>query len=293
MRSGRQDSRAAYVGIPPSCSPPANRQLRPGLTVKTKLSLAPLLKAAARPYLKAGLISYLRAYSKLRHDPVYRSILELGLLGGRSHILDLGCGQALLASWLRAAAHVHKQGQWPAGWAAPPRPSAVRGIEQNERDAVRAHRALGSEAGVALGDITRVDLGKADAIVLFDVLHYLAPAAQLDVLRRARAALPPTGLLLLRVGDAEAGKRFRHTQRMDKLVMLARGHRPAVPHYRGLEEWHSVLHDCGFVTEAQPMSEGTPFANVLFVAHAAPLADSFVDGAQSPVKTRETVVLGG
>jgi hypothetical protein len=30
-----------------------------------------------------------------------------------------------------------------------------------------------------------------------------------------------------------------------------------------------LLRDCGFDSEAKPMSRGTPFANVLLIAHAA------------------------
>ena len=44
------------------------------------------------------------------------------------------------------------------------------------------------------------------------------------MLKRVRAALPAGGLLLLRIGDADGGMRFRYSQWVDKLVMLLRGH---------------------------------------------------------------------
>ena len=62
-----------------------------------------LLDAACEPYRSAGRFAYHFARAKLRTDPVYRAILELGLLLGRARVLDLGCGQGLLAAWLRAA----------------------------------------------------------------------------------------------------------------------------------------------------------------------------------------------
>ena len=62
-----------------------------------------LLAEACRPYRRAGLFAYFFAQGKFGRDPVYRAILEHGLLSGRTRILDLGCGQALLTAWLQAA----------------------------------------------------------------------------------------------------------------------------------------------------------------------------------------------
>jgi hypothetical protein len=33
-------------------------------------------------------------------------------------------------------------------------------------------------------------------------------------------------------------------------------------------QWRLLLQECGFDSEAKPMSRGTPFANVLLIAHA-------------------------
>ncbi len=74
-----------------------------------------LLDQACEPYRQAGRIAYHLARGKLRGDPVFRAILELGLLRGYPRILDLGCGQGLLAAWLRAAAHCYERGTWPEG----------------------------------------------------------------------------------------------------------------------------------------------------------------------------------
>jgi hypothetical protein len=75
-------------------------------------------------------------------------------------------------------------------------------------------------------------------------------------------------LLLLRVGDADGGLRFHFTQWVDKVVMLTHGHRPIALHCRSIEQWRHLLRDCGFDTRAEPMSHGTPFANVLLIALA-------------------------
>ena len=59
-----------------------------------------LIDRASEPYRGAGAFAYNFARGKLRSDPVFCALLERGLLLGRGHILDLGCGQGLLAAWL-------------------------------------------------------------------------------------------------------------------------------------------------------------------------------------------------
>jgi SAM-dependent methyltransferase len=236
--------------------------------VNTTPSHAALLAEACQPYRKAGLFAYFFARGKLGADPVFRAILERGLLLGRSRILDLGCGQALLAAWLQAAGRLYDRGRWPDAWPAAPRPLSTRGIELMARDVRRARSALGGTTDVVTGDIRHTEFGAADAVVVLDVLQYMVPDAQRDVLQRVRKALPLRGLLLLRVCDADAGLRYRYTQWVDKVVMLSRGHAFVVPHCRSVVEWQALLRECGFDSEAQPMSHGTPFANVLLIAHA-------------------------
>jgi len=229
---------------------------------------AALLDRACAPYRHAGRLVYHFARGKLRADPVFRAILELGLLTGRAHILDLGCGQGLLAAWLRAAAHCYERGIWPATWPPAPCPQSVRGMELMARAVARARRALGPDCEVLQADIRSARFGSADAVVILDVLHYLPAPSQREVLQRVRAAVPPGGLLLLRVGDADGGLRFRFTQWVDKLILLARAHRAPALHCRSIGQWRELLGECGFDSRAEPMSHGTPFANVLLIGLA-------------------------
>jgi SAM-dependent methyltransferase len=229
---------------------------------------AALLDAACKPYRSAGRFAYHFARGKLRIDPVFHAILELGLLSGRSRVLDLGCGQGLLSAWLKAAESCYARGNWPLTWPPAPQVLSTRGIDLKARNVARARCALGAASEVLQADIRSASFGTADAVVILDVLHYLPPPAQIDVLRRVRAALEPRGLLLLRVGDAGAGLRFRYSQWSDKLAMLLRGDGPVAQHCRSVAEWRALLQDCGFDSDAKPMSRGTPFANVLLIAHA-------------------------
>jgi SAM-dependent methyltransferase len=199
---------------------------------------------------------------------VFRALLEHGWLAGARRILDLGCGQGLLAAWLRAALQCRDLGLWPPHWPAPPAPEWICGVELSAAEVARARRALGAECEVLHGDIRRHPLGPADGVVILDVLHYLPETAQREVLERVRAVMPQGGALLVRVADAEGGARFWLTRAVDRLVLLARGHGLAQLSCRTVPEWRGLLRGCGFEAQAEPMSAGTPFANVLLLGRA-------------------------
>jgi cyclopropane fatty-acyl-phospholipid synthase-like methyltransferase len=225
-----------------------------------------LVDTASAPYRAAGRFAYHFARGKLRGDPAFVGILELGLLRNRNRILDLGCGQGLLAAWLLAARKCYDSSVWPDEWPEPPRPASMRGIEMRERDVRRAQCALGAQVKFAAGDIRDSEYGTADAIVILDVLHYMEHRAQERVLARVRAALAVGGVLLLRVGDAAGGIRFHASELVDQVVLFAHEHRWPKFYCRSVRDWQNLLAQDGFRIEAVPMIAGTPFANVLLIA---------------------------
>ena len=207
---------------------------------------------------------------KLTGDPAFQFILEKGLLPHGGSVLDLGCGQAVLAALLLTARAWHANGKWPADWPPPPNPRALRGIELRERDVKRARIATEGHGDFIHGDIRDIDFGRADAVVLLDVLHYIDRAAQEAVLDRVREALPDGGVLLLRIAGAGHGWRYRATVLIDRCVMLLRGHGLMRLWNRPVSEWRSLLAGRAFDVAEYPMSDGTPFANVLLVARYHP-----------------------
>jgi SAM-dependent methyltransferase len=226
---------------------------------------APLVDAACAPYRGAGRFALHFARGKLSSDPVFRALLDRSLVRDGA-LLDLGCGQGLLAAWLLAARERFDAGDWPTGRLPPPRLASITGIELMPADVERARNALADRARFETGDIRTAEFGNADTIVILDVLHYLAIAEQNAVLARARDALNRRGTLLLRIGDAAGGFGFRWSNWVDRAAMLARGHGLNPLYCRTLEQWTAALRGLGFVVEAKPMSAGTLFSNVLLVA---------------------------
>jgi len=238
-----------------------------------------LRKMASAPYRSAGLFAWRFAHNKLGMDPVFKHLLSRGLIAPRARVLDIGCGQGLLASLLRAADTAAARGDWPLDWAQAPHGARVTGIELMPRDVERAQRALGAQAvkgadamdaaEFVCGDMRHTPFPASDIVVILDVLHYIDIAEQNRVLERVRTALQPGGRLLLRVGDASSRRGFRTSQWADAIITFVRGHRVLPVFGRSLAAWVVKLEALGFEVETVPMSRGTPFANVLLIAHAA------------------------
>lgn len=225
--------------------------------------------AACAPYRRSGRWAWHWARGKLGHDPVFRGMLQRGDLPAQARVVDIGCGQGLVASLLQSAADMQRAGQWPAAWPVAASASAYTGIELMPKDVARAQASLATLAlapRFVCADMCRAAIPPCDAVVILDVLHYVDHAAQDAVLERVRDALRPRGRLLLRVGDAANRRGFAASQWVDRIVTWARGHRVPPTWGRPLDAWTARLQALGFAVRAVPQSQGTPFANVLLVA---------------------------
>lgn len=230
-----------------------------------------LHRRATEPYRAAGKFAWHFARGKLGRDPVFRSMLERGeVRGGR--VVDIGCGQGLFASLLQSCGDMAAAGVWPAAWPAAPLATAYTGIELMPKDVRRAQASVGGLAlapNFVCGDMCATPLPDCDLVVILDVLHYVDHAAQEALLVRVRDALAPSGRLLLRVGDMDNAGGFRASQWVDKVVTLVRGHRVPPTWGRSVAQWTAALQRLGFTVRSLPMSQGTPFANVLLIADLA------------------------
>lgn len=228
-----------------------------------------LLKQACEPYRGTGLFNYRWARGKLQHDPAFEGLITHGLLPDHARVLDLGCGRGLLAAWLLAAERMHQRGQWQ-GPSRPPVGLSFQGVELVSREVDCGNRALqplyGDRVHLSAGDMCQVTPPEVGAVVILDVLHYVPYASQDRVLDTVRASLGSGGVFITRIGDAQAGLRFRISQFVDRCAAFVQGHRLSRMWCRSLPDWVQALERRGFVVQALPMSAGTPFANVMLVS---------------------------
>jgi len=239
---------------------------------------AELIRQASRLYWRAGLYANRFAADKLSGDPVFAHLFRHGLLnppagdGQGATLLDLGCGQALLAACCTVAPSLVQSGHWPADWAAPPRLANYRGIELMAKDARRGQQALQTRTPwitIETGDLRQTVFGQAGVVVLLDVLHYLPHPDHAPLLGRICAALPKGGRLVARIGDAEGGVRSVLARLIDQVVWLGRAHCRNTLHYRSTDDWKALAERAGFRVDSFAPVAGERFGNHLLVASRA------------------------
>ncbi|HYD33514.1 MAG TPA: class I SAM-dependent methyltransferase [Methylophilaceae bacterium] len=228
------------------------------------------MQAATDPYHASDWYAPWFARVKLRIDPAFSTILQQGLIPDGSRLLDLGCGQGLLASCLLAAHALARKGCWPKDWTPPPHLSSIKGIDSVPLDVQRGQQALGDQADLRVADICTAEFDKSDVIVILDVLHYIDYEAQEDVLRRVKQALSPNGRLILRVGNAAGGIWFKTSYWYDRMVWFVRVHKDNPLYCRSLDNWMATLTSIGFDTRQIQMNRGISLSNTMLLATNTP-----------------------
>jgi uncharacterized protein (DUF2062 family) len=213
--------------------------------------LEPVFRFVAARYQRGPVRRFVAG--KLRRDPVFRRLPEH--LPPEGRVVDLGSGRGQLALMLAKL--------WPG--------RAVVSIDWDERkvEAARAAaRDLPGGEGLRFeqGDARTADIPGARCVVMLDLLHYFPAAEQDALLARAVAALEPGGRLLVREADAAAGLRFRLTAFFERLALGSGVTRGEGLVFRPAAEIAGVLRRLGAAVRVLPVSEGTPLANVLFIA---------------------------
>lgn len=243
--------------------------------------------AAAAALYRGGFARHFAA-AKLARDPLFATLLRTGAIPDAACLIDLGCGQGLLAAWLHAARAAWladaTDGAWPATWQPPPKISTYLGIDRSRLDIRRARAALPPFARVFRGDVRTLGttlLDRCDVVTLFDVLHYLAPPAQEALIAAVAAGLPPWGVLVMRIGDGGSTASGRASHLVDLVVAAMRGAPRVRLHPRSIAGWTALLEAHGFRVAVldDPRAEGVDaFANVLLRA-SRPEADAAITGA--------------
>ncbi len=152
-----------------------------------------------RSYLYKGPV--LEWYSKIKTKMENNYQLFHELLPKNGRIYDLGCGYGFLSNIL--------------SWTAPDR--QVIGIDYDkDKIEIAANNYLRNSSNSVNPnfthlDLKEVDLEKSKGIILTDVLHYLIPEEQVMLLDKCYRSLENEGVLIVRDGLADVGKRHKTT----------------------------------------------------------------------------------
>lgn len=195
---------------------------------------------------------YYYTWVKLRTDPLYPAALA-ALRGSEAPVLDLGCGMGLFAHALRA------NGQRLAYF----------GVDIDAGKIERARR-IAARSGLQDARFDIVDLGARmpahnGSVVILDMLQYLSPERQRELLQRAAAMLTPGAKLVIRTGLADASRRGRATRIADRLAHVVGWMQEAPKQYPTREGLTAQLQAAGLSPELRPLYGDTPFNNWLIV----------------------------
>ncbi|HZX80265.1 MAG TPA: methyltransferase domain-containing protein [Lysobacter sp.] len=227
----------------------------------TTVATRPLDAARARDIARAFLpesrlgnrYHYFYTRAKLGSDPLYPGVAD-ALRGSTAPLLDLGCGLGLLAHTLRAD-----------GIDLPYRGVDVDACKIADATRVAARAGL-RDVVFETVDLTRATPSHAGSVAILDVLQYVDPGAQAAILDAAIAMLAPDGLLVIRTGLDDGGRRLRFTHFADRVGRLVGWMYSAPRRYPREDELRARLAAAGLEVEFMPLYGNTPFNNWRIVA---------------------------
>ncbi|WP_114790129.1 1-acyl-sn-glycerol-3-phosphate acyltransferase [Niabella yanshanensis] len=134
---------------------------------------------------------------KLKLENYYQPFHEL--LPNEGRFLDLGCGYGFMCYTL----HWASQGR-----------RLFTGVDYDEDKIATAQHCFSRTEALQFvrGDIATHPLEKYNGIIISDVLHYLQPIAQEQVIAQAIDSLLPRGILIIRDGDADLKEKHKGTK---------------------------------------------------------------------------------
>jgi 2-polyprenyl-3-methyl-5-hydroxy-6-metoxy-1,4-benzoquinol methylase len=191
--------------------------------------------------------------SKLARDPIYAAVIA-ALDTNSLPVLDIGCGMGLLAHYLRAAGSMR----------------TVHGFDFDPRK-IRSAAAMALRGGMQdchfhCGDAREALPAFQGNVVILDVLQYLQPEAQRELLLSSAAKVPMGARLILRSGLCDASWRYKITVAGDWLAKGTRWMKAAPVAYPSAEGLRQTLSEAGLDITISPLWGATPFNNHLILA---------------------------
>lgn len=172
------------------------------------------------------------------------------MLPPKGTIVELGCGEGLLVNYLAISA---------------PKRNII-GYEIVPERLARAKKGI-KNAKYYIGDIVKTSFPRADAFILFHVLHHLpGKDAQELVLRKVKQSLKKNGKLI--IVEVHIGPTFKYLAAwiadhfLVPWVFEKRFFTRA--YFRSENQWRELLKKIGYKTRVAEETLGRPFPNIIF-----------------------------
>lgn len=167
-------------------------------------------------------------------------------------IVDLGCGDGFFANFMALSSLKR----------------TIIGIELNKERIKHAHKGLKNTKFIA-GDITKVDLPKADTVILFHVLHHLNSFKQQEeLLCKCLEKIKKGGKLLIVEAEPKASYKYLLAWFVDHFLVSWIFDKKLYSsiYFRQTNEWTSILNKIGFKTSTFNLEKNKPFPHILIEA---------------------------
>ena len=189
--------------------------------------------------------------SKLLRDPIHHAVLAIAAERTLGRVADIGCGRGQVGLALLEAGGA----------------IAVTGLDWAGHSLEDARRAgAGLPFTVQAQDLAASPtIPDCDTALIIDVLYLLRQHQATCLLQLAAAAA--RRCLIVRTLDADRGLRSRFHLATEHLSRPFWPHSGAVVDPAPVPVLAAVMEAAGFAVTQQPCWQGTPFANVLLIAH--------------------------
>lgn len=172
------------------------------------------------------------------------------ILPKQGTIIDLGCGEGLLANYLAISSPKRK----------------IIGFEIAPERLARAKKGI-KNAHFNTGNIVNIKYPPSDAVVLFHVLHHLpSKNAQEKVLEKIKSSLKKNGKLVIVEVHVKFSVKYMTAWIADHFlvpwVFEKRFYTKA--YFRKEKEWLNLLRKMGYKINVTEETSGRPFSNIIF-----------------------------